>query len=76
MPDARGTVTAAQHAVLELLRAGPAPVGPCTESVVIRGLRGPRDVRTVEHKATRALAKAGLVSIDAGGVAHLVEEQG
>lgn len=70
-PSADGTVTAAENAVLEFLRAGPADLGARTgEYTVPRGLptalREVDHVRLVDAKTTRRLAAAGLVTIEHG----------
>lgn len=97
MVDRRGTLTADEHAVLEMLRHGPADLGARTEQTVRH--RRPRlydqpptvaagrladslaaddlgetpldPVRTVDRRTARALAKRGLVVIDAGGTCSL-----
>lgn len=90
MVDDRRTLTAAEHAALEFLKAGPADLARTTEETVVRVVprlwdavnntlaaarladstqasdRPVRRVRTVEAKAARRLAKAGLVVIDNG----------
>lgn len=85
MVDKRGTVTPAEHDVLEVLRTGPALCGPRTESFAQRPVpswyrtggkvapvRGEGAVlRYVDRKVARTLAKAGLVAIDAGAEATL-----
>lgn len=79
MPDAAGTCTPAEAAVMELLRGGPAALGYRTEARMFRPLApgchevakprylDPVEVRMVESRPARALAKAGWVLIDAGG---------
>lgn len=56
MPRADGTVTPAEHAVLEVLRDGAALLGAETNAAL----------RLVESRATRRLAAAGLVVLRHG----------
>lgn len=72
MPRSDGTVTPTEHAVLELLRDGPALLGPRTAHYQARRLAGPdgiervETVRVVDSATTRRLAHAGLVVIEHG----------
>lgn len=89
MPDAARTCTALEAAVLEVLRDGPAALGPRTEVSELRPLKSqlgfpppagketfgkPVPVRTVETRHARALQAAGWVLIDAGGTVTINPE--
>lgn len=89
MPDAAGTCTALEAAVLQVLRDGPAALGPRTEVTELRPLASqighppgagretygaPVPVRTVETRHARALQAAGWVLIDAGGTVTINPE--
>lgn len=84
--DRAASCTTDELRVVEVLRDGPAVIGPRTEVTTLRPLApmpwsgaplkfgDPRPVRTVASRPARSLQSKGWVTIDAGGTVALVPD--